>query len=199
MAANIKSPNFGFLSKQDEVLVRLAAAAERYVFDDANAALVKIRQFAELLAQHVAAYAGIAITEHDKFHEVLERLWQSRITPSQVSQLFHGIRKSGNSAVHEHNNDRREALHQLQMARKLAVWFQKSFRDRNFKAGAFVPPPNPEDTENELQNELNRLREALASANEEAEGTTYLANSLFVAEAIRASNGWKILATMLLS
>jgi hypothetical protein len=59
------SPNFTFLTKYDEVLVRHAALAERYVFDDQNSALPKLRQFGELLAQHTAAYTGVAVEEHD--------------------------------------------------------------------------------------------------------------------------------------
>jgi len=42
------SPNFAFLMQYDEVLVRHAALAERYVFDDPNSALIKLRQFGEL-------------------------------------------------------------------------------------------------------------------------------------------------------
>ena len=63
------SPNFAFLTKYDEVLVRHAALAERYVFDDPNSALLKLRQFGELLAQHVAAYTGVAVEEPESQHE----------------------------------------------------------------------------------------------------------------------------------
>ena len=59
----IMSPNFAFLIQYDEVLVRHAVLAERYVFDDPNSALIKLRQFGELLAQHAAAYTGIIIEE----------------------------------------------------------------------------------------------------------------------------------------
>jgi type I restriction enzyme, R subunit len=44
------SPNFTFLVTYDDVLVRHAALAERYVFDDPNSALIKLRQVAGLLA-----------------------------------------------------------------------------------------------------------------------------------------------------
>jgi hypothetical protein len=43
------SPNFAFLAKHDDVLVHHAA------LDDPNSALIKLRQFGELLAQHAAA------------------------------------------------------------------------------------------------------------------------------------------------
>ena len=73
-SSSYNSPNFGFLAKHDDVLVRHAALAERYVFDDANSSLIKLRQLAELLAEHCAAYAGIAIDQQDTFLNVLDKL-----------------------------------------------------------------------------------------------------------------------------
>ena len=130
------SPNFAFLVTYDAVLVRHAALAERYIFDDPNSALLKLRQFGELLAQHTAAYTGIAVEEHESQRELLDKLYDRQIINAQISQVFHGLRKVGNEAAHQHSGDRREALHQLQMARKLAVWFHKSFGgDTHFKTG----------------------------------------------------------------
>lgn len=168
--AKFNSPNFGFLAKHDEVLVRHAALAERYVFDDANSALIKLRQFAELLAEHCAAYAAIAVDERNSFLDVLDKLWNAGVTGPQVSQLFHGLRKAGNAAAHAHTGDRREALHQLQMARKLAVWFHRSFGgDKEFDVGSFVIPPDPAKAETELLDELNRLRETQVAVQTKAE------------------------------
>ena len=167
----IGSPNFEFLAKHDAVLVRHAALAERYVFDDANAAMLKLRQFGELLARNSAAYAGMPVEERESQQQLIDRLWNCRVIDSQVSQLFHGLRKTGNLAAHEHIDDRREALHQLQMARKLAIWFHRSFgRDPDFRPGPFLPPPDPQQVEQDLQSELERLREALISAREQASG-----------------------------
>ena len=169
------SPNFAFLVKYDEVLVRHAALAERYVFDDPNSALIKLRQFGELLAQHAAAYTGVAVEVHESQRELIDQLWDRQIINAQVSQLFHGLRKSGNEAAHQHTGDRREALHQLQMARKLAVWFHKSFGgDTSFKAGPFVPPPDPREAERGLRTELERLREALVATQDQIVGTQQL-------------------------
>jgi type I restriction enzyme, R subunit len=169
-SASYHSPNFGFLAKHDDVLVRHAALAERYVFDDANSSLIKLRQFAELLAEHCAAYTGVAVDQQDSFLNVLDKLWHAGVLGEQVSQLFHGLRKSGNAAAHAHAGDRREALHQLQMARKIAVWFHRSFGgDRKFDAGSFVVPPDPATAEKELLDELNRLRDAEVAARNKAE------------------------------
>ena len=169
------SPNFAFLAKYDDVLVHHAALAERYVFDDPNAALIKLRQFGELLAQHAAAYTGMAVEARTAQRDLIDQLWDGQIINAQVSQLFHGLRQAGNQAVHQHTGDRREALHQLQMARKLAIWFHKSFGgDKHFKAGAFVPPPDPRETERVLRTELERLREALVATQDQMAGTEQL-------------------------
>ena len=54
----IQTANFGFLAKYDAQLARLGALAERYFGDDPNTSLMKLRQFAELLAQLTAAKTG---------------------------------------------------------------------------------------------------------------------------------------------
>ena len=46
-----QSPNFAFLDDYDPLVVHYGALAERYVFDDPNTALFKLRQLAECLAE----------------------------------------------------------------------------------------------------------------------------------------------------
>jgi hypothetical protein len=43
--------NFGFQKKESPQLAKLGRLAERYFFDDPPAALVKLRQFAEITAR----------------------------------------------------------------------------------------------------------------------------------------------------
>ncbi|MCC9608088.1 type I restriction-modification system endonuclease [Blastopirellula sp. JC732] len=165
------SPNFSFLGLFDDVLVRHAALAERYVFDDPNSALIKLRQFAELLADHCAAFSGIAVMERDSLLDTINKLRDGRVCNYEVAQVFHQLRKSGNDAAHANAGDRREALQQLRMAHKLAIWFYASFSgDRSFKRPTFVPPPDPNQAAVDLQVELERLREALAAAQATADG-----------------------------
>ena len=59
--------------------MRHAALAERYVFDDPNSALLKLRQFGELLAQHAAAYTGIAAEEYDSQLELIHKLLERQV------------------------------------------------------------------------------------------------------------------------
>ena len=61
--------------------------------------------------------------------------------------------------MHEHVGSQTEALHQLRMARTLAIWFHRTLgKAPKFKAGPFVPPPNPAEAEQALLDELERLR-----------------------------------------
>ncbi|BCR05317.1 type I restriction-modification system deoxyribonuclease [Desulfuromonas versatilis] len=155
----LKSPNFSFLASHDALLVKYAAQAEKYLFEDPNTALIKLRQFAEVLAQQASAYSGLYLSQEDSFIDVLDRLGAKSILTPEVLQLFHGLRKAGNQAVHGHGGSQREALYQLRMARTLAVWFHRSFgKAPNYKPGPFVPPPDPAQAEEALKSELERLR-----------------------------------------
>jgi len=155
-----RSPNFQLLASHHVFLVRYATQAERYLFDDPSTALFKLRQFAEMLAQQACAYLGIATTPEDDFGKVLGFLRDSRAATTDLMDLFHGIRKAGNAAVHEGKGTRSDALHHLRMARQLAIWFHRSFGNApSFKPGPFLPPPDPTQASAELHEELERLRQ----------------------------------------
>ena len=165
LSPNIQSLNFAFLGSHDELLVNLAASAERYVFDDPNAALSKLRQLGELLAKEAAARAGIHVTEAMTQLDVIQALASYQLLQGQVESLFHDLRRAGNRAVHEHLDDQRIAFHQLKMAHQLAIWFHKTFgNNRSFKPAPFMPPSNPVEVESSLKDELDQLRDKLATA-----------------------------------
>lgn len=165
-----ESANFEFLRSHDVQLVRLGALAERYFRDDPNTCLIKLRQFAELLAQLTAAKTGQFVSTTEAQADLLKRLKFQRVISQEVADLFHQIRIVGNRATHEYIGDHRSALTLLKMARQLAIWFHRTFSgDTRFRAGAFVPPPNPRDVTAELAAELERLRIALQETRNEAE------------------------------
>lgn len=162
-AATPRSANFAFLAQHDQLLDHLGALAERYFADDPSTSLLKLRQFGEVLAQRTAARAGLYTTTEENQVELLSRLRDNGLLPRELGELFHGLRKAGNAAAHEVGGDHREALHQLRMAWKLGTWFHRTFRDRAFKPGAFVPPPDPKAESAALAAELQRLRDELAA------------------------------------
>jgi type I restriction enzyme, R subunit len=99
------SANFGFLEPHGAQLYRLAALAEVYFPTDANTCLLKLRQFAELLAQDVAARASLFTSMEEPFVDLLGRLSRSGYVPRQALDLFHHLRKAGNAAAHVNHDD----------------------------------------------------------------------------------------------
>lgn len=170
-APPLKSPNFNFLADHDPQLLEYAARAERYVLDDPNTTLIKLRQLAEALAEDAAAYDGMRLLPEDDFSDILRRLKQEGIITQEMADIFHGLRKAGNEAAHEGGGTRQEAVSQLKLAHRLAVWFHRAFRAPNFKPKPFLLPPAPDGGSPELKEELERLRKARWDAEREAEAT----------------------------
>ncbi|MEI7989359.1 MAG: type I restriction-modification system endonuclease [Chloroflexota bacterium] len=153
--------NFAFLRLYDEQLVRLGMLAEKYFADDPNTCLLKIRQFAELLAQEVAARTGESEFEGLSQYELLRRLQEKDTLPREVGQIFGEIRRMGNAANHAVEGDHQSALTSLKLAWQLGIWFHRTFKNPNFKSGAFIPPSAPQDQSLELHDELQRLKKEL--------------------------------------
>lgn len=160
--AGIASPNFGHLAKRVPLIALLGLKAERFVFAQPDTALFHLRRFGEVLAQEAAASTGSYVSADESQVELLRRLEDMGLVAREVAALFHELRKAGNRAVHEGLGTQREALHGLRIAWKLGTWYQRAFGDRSFKAGAFIPPPDPREAEQALADELAALRKALA-------------------------------------
>lgn len=167
-SAGFASPNFAHLAKVVPLLALHGVKAERFVFEDPVTALFKLRQFGEALAQEAAASVGLYSSAEEPQVDLLRRLKDAGVIDFEVADLFHTLRKAGNLAVHDNRGTQRDALHGLRIAWKLGVWFQRAFKDRSFKSGPFVPPPDPREAEYALQAELAQLRQAVAEHEAEA-------------------------------
>src|ERR1700686_4359599 len=157
MATAITS-NFGFLIVHDEQLVRLGRLAERYFPEDPNTCLLKLRQLSELLAQLTATRVGSYVSADEKQFELLQRLERQNILTREVAQLFFEVRKAGNDANHALQGDHRTALACLKMTRQLGLWYHRTFDNREYKSGPFIPPAAPPDESAELKEELAKLK-----------------------------------------
>ena len=185
-----RSSNFRFLATHDAQLDRLGALAERYFADDPNTCLIKLRQLAELLAQHTAAGIGVMVDEALSFNDLLRQLrFEGRID-GRVLDIFHQLRRDGNDAAHSFGGDHRTALADLKLARQLGIWFYRSIgRHRDFKPAPFAPPTDPAAETEALRAELARLREdheAQLSAAERAAAHSEEERRLRLSEAERA-------------
>ncbi len=164
------SSNFACLAHHDARLVALATQAEEHFGSDPTVTLFKLRQFGEVLAQRAAAKVGLYASPEEGQQQLIDRLWERNVIGATQRSLFHDLRRVGNAAVHEGKGDHREALHQLRMARELAVWFQRSFgNNKKFEPGPFVPPAEPKKADTSLHDELQRLRDDVEARRKELE------------------------------
>jgi type I restriction enzyme R subunit len=163
LAGGDRSTNFAHLQVHDEQLVRLGMLAEKYFADDPNTALLKVRQFCELLAQMVAAAVGQYASQAEAQYDLLRRLQDHGIVPPEIGRLFSEARRVGNSASHALRNDHASSLSAIKIAWQLSVWFHRTFKQPDFKSGPFVPPPGPgAGSEAEaVTSELARLQQEL--------------------------------------
>lgn len=153
------SPNFSHLQAVDEQLVRLGALAEKYFADDPNTSLIKMRQFGELLAKHVATKMGLYQTEKEESqYELLRRLRDEGVFSQEIYQLFGEVRRAGNIANHAIQGDSSTALNVVKFGWQLGLWFQRAFLKEDFTASAFVEPSGRNEVE-----ELLKEREELAA------------------------------------
>lgn len=175
------SSNFEFLSETDMQLVRLGRLAESYCLNDPNTCLIKLRQFAELLAQQTAARMGLLTVAGESQYELLRRLQDQGVLSREVAQLFGEIRRVGNAATHSFVADYQAAQSALKIAWQLGVWFHRTFENQEFQPLPFI---TPEQIHEQVETVNSLAREA-----ERAEGQRlqYLTNEQRLAEQQPAS------------
>ncbi|MFZ2956561.1 MAG: type I restriction-modification system endonuclease [Candidatus Ozemobacteraceae bacterium] len=159
---NVPSTNFSFLAEHDEQLFRLGFLSERYFPEDPNTSLLKLRQLAELLAQHVATLVGLYRSQDEPQFELVRRLQEHGMFTREIAQLFDRIRRSGNAANHALAGDHRNALAALKITWQLGVWFHRTFKCPQFRSGPFIPPTPPKNESEDLRFELERLQSSLS-------------------------------------
>jgi type I restriction enzyme R subunit len=161
------SSNFSFLAAKDERLARLGALAERYFFDDAPGALIKLRQLAEFIAKDVAARHGVLPSNKASFDDTLRALRLRSVLPREIADLFYHLKRMGNEAAHEDAGTSSQALGVLKIARAVAIWFHQTYNGAtNFKPGPFIPPAQPVDASATLREELAKLRDVVKASND---------------------------------
>jgi type I restriction enzyme, R subunit len=162
----MSNPLFGLLVASDPQLARLGQLAERYLLDDPNTALLKLRQFAELLAQSVSARAGIPAVQGASQYDLLRNLSREGVLPQQVFTVFDTVRREGNAANHALQGDEARALDVLKFCWILGVWYLQTFVDAGYQCDEFVTP-TPTATLSRL--ELEQLRQEVEAAKDEAQ------------------------------
>ena len=135
--------NFEFLKKYWPVLAQIGAAAESYVYSDANACLYKLGMFGERLILEIFAFEHIKEPTIDNTHANRIRLLKREgLIPKKIDDILFVLRKTRNDAVHAGADSVEDAKTLLSMTYNLAVWFMEVYGDWGYIAPAFIMPEN---------------------------------------------------------
>lgn len=135
--------NFEFLNRYWPALAQIGAAAESYVYSDANACLYKLGMFGERLILEIFAFEHIKEPTIDNTHANRIRLLKREgLIPKKIDDILYALRKTRNDAVHAGADAVEDAKTLLSMTYNLAVWFMEVYGDWGYIAPAFVMPEN---------------------------------------------------------
>lgn len=135
--------NFEFLNRYWPALAQIGAAAESYVYSDANACLYKLGMFGERLILEIFAFEHIKEPTIDNTHANRVRLLKREgLIPKKIDDILYALRKTRNDAVHAGADSVEDAKTLLSMTYNLAVWFMEVYGDWGYIAPAFVMPEN---------------------------------------------------------
>ncbi|MBT2536286.1 DEAD/DEAH box helicase family protein [Arthrobacter sp. ISL-69] len=196
------SVNFGLLEELEPLLSVYGAGAEATLYNDPNGALVKCRQFAEVLTEQLLRRTNTKAVSGKQVDRI-GALEDAGVLTRQHAEAFHRIRKTGNDATHAHLFNARVALESLRACWELGTLLYRAVTG-NRTVLAFLPPEpvgtsaptTAEDQEqmalingqlqeskNELQDVLTVLDAAKTAQQAEADARAEAENELTAARA----------------
>ena len=134
--------NFKFLSTEYPILAKLGILAEKYIHDDTNTSLFRMRLFGEKMVETIFEIHQLDFPYENNAFRRLELLKDEAILEDNILSLFHTIRKSGNQAVHAGKQAEESAMGLLYSSFKIAKWFYETYSDeaKDISSIKFHPP-----------------------------------------------------------
>jgi type I restriction enzyme R subunit len=119
--------NFKFLAKEFQLLFNLAQSAEKYIYQDPNAALYKLRLMGEKMIELIFGVHQIEFPTENTTFKKLQVLADEGILEDKTLNFFHTVRKSGNRAIHDGQIGDDSAMTLLYSMFKLSKWFYETY------------------------------------------------------------------------
>lgn len=168
--------NFEFLNRYWPALAQIGAAAESYVYSDANACLYKLGMFGERLILEIFAFEHIKEPTIDNTHSNRIRLLKREgLIPKKIDDILYALRKTRNDAVHAGADSVEDAKTLLSMTYNLAVWFMEVYGDWGYIAPAFVMPENV--VQPDYESIIKEQEEKIAALSKQVEAVSTAAST----------------------
>lgn len=133
--------NFAFFKDEWEVLAKLGESAEKNLYEDPHTSIIKLRLLGESIAKAVLALDNIDEDYGMKQIDRLNTMKKKDLAEPEILDIFHTLRRKGNSASHEASfGSTEEAKQLLSLAFQLSIWFMEVYVDWEFVAPKFNEP-----------------------------------------------------------
>lgn len=159
--------NFSFFKGDWEVLAKLGESAERNLYNDPHTSIIKLRLLGESIAKAVLASDNIRESYDTKQVDRLNTMKEEGLAEPEMLDIFHTLRRKGNSASYEASyGTTEEAKQLLALAYQIAIWFMEVYIDWEFVAPTYREPER-EESSKELQLKVQALEEEIAKKEKE--------------------------------
>jgi len=159
--------NFAFFKGDWEVLAKLGESAERNLYNDPHTSIIKLRLLGESIAKAVLASDNIREAYDTRQVDRLNTMKKEGLAEPEMLDIFHTLRRKGNTASHEASyGTTEEAKQLLALAYQISIWFMEVYIDWEFVAPTYREP-EPEVSSIELQLKVKALEEEIAKKEKE--------------------------------
>ncbi|MGV3681816.1 MAG: DEAD/DEAH box helicase family protein [Acidovorax sp.] len=160
---DIKSLNFEPLRAAYPELANMGGYAEHYVHTDPESALVKLRNFAERLVDHLYLKLNLQRVPQSNFVDLLHNAGFKAIAQPLVLDKLHLLRRLGNRGAHGEDVEAADAIRCVQEAWQLARWLHVTFLGGKIEDFTEFKQPPLEGIDSKA--EIKRKAKALAEEN----------------------------------
>ncbi len=161
--------NFAFLNSYFPVLANFGELAEKYLYSDSNACLMKLGMLGETIVNLCFTYDKIPLPQDNTAANRINKLFREGMIAPDLKDIFHALRVNRNKAIHENYDSVEDGKALIQMAHSLCEWFMQTYGDWQYQLQSFVMPtnilvPDKVNKQNEQIHEAELLEEAEKTA-----------------------------------
>ncbi len=161
--------NFAFLNSYFPVLANFGELAEKYLYNDSNACLMKLGMLGETIVNLCFTYDKIPLPQDNTAVNRINKLFREGMIAPDLKDIFHALRVNRNKAIHENYDSVEDGKALIQMAHSLCEWFMQTYGDWQYQSRPFVMPtdilvPDKVNKQNEQIHEVELLEEAEKTA-----------------------------------
>jgi len=160
---DLRSLNFEPLRSVYPELANMGGHAEHYAHSDPESALVKLRNFAERVVDHVYARLKLARAPQSNFSDLLQNASFQMVADKLVLDKLHLLRRLGNRGAHGEDVNAADAVRCVREAWQLARWLHVTFLGGQVDDFADFKDPPVEGIDSKA--EIKRKAKALAEEN----------------------------------